>query len=406
MDIAYEHSDTARELADRTREFIEEVVLPFERSQPGGEPVSDAALADLRDRAREYDIYCPQMPEEYGGMGVDFRDALPVFEQAGRSLLGPPALRVDAPDEGNMHTLEMLGTDRQKEEWLSPLVAGEATSAFSMTEPQPGAGSDPKMLQTTAEKRGDEWVIDGHKWWTSGGDEADVLIVMARTDPDAHPYEGCSLFLVPRETSGVEVVRNVPALSGDVVEIGHAEIRYEGVRVPESALLGAENEGFSHAQARLGPARLTHCMRFCGMAERALTVARTYLTEREAFGASLSDKQELRHRVAERETHLHGARTMIRHAARKVAAGEQARIETAMAKNFTAAMVQETVDLAVQCCGGAGISKDLPLADFYAALRFFRIGDGPDEVHRRTIARESFSESGIDRAELQNLPEF
>ncbi|MFB6255568.1 MAG: acyl-CoA dehydrogenase family protein, partial [Haloplanus sp.] len=330
MDIPYENSDRARELAERTRKFMDDVVLPVERDQTGGEPVSDAVLSDLREQAREYDIYCPQMPEEYGGMGVDFRDALPVFEEAGRSLLGAPALRVDAPDEGNMHTLEMLGTDRQKEEWLAPLVAGEATSAFSMTEPQPGAGSDPKMLQTTAERDGDEWVIDGHKWWTSGGDEADILIVMARTDMDAHPYEGCSLFLVPRDTPRVDVVRNIPALDGDMVELDHAEIRYEDVRVPEQALLGHENEGFSHAQARLRPARLTHCMRFCGMAERALTVARTYLTEREAFGSSLSEKQELRHRIAERETHLHGARTMVRHAARKVAAGEQARVETAI----------------------------------------------------------------------------
>jgi len=405
MDITYRDTDRAAELAARTERFMEDVVLPYERAHPGGEPVPDAEIDELRAEARASGIYCPQIGEKWGGMGESFRDALPVFEAAGRSLLGPPALRVDAPDEGNMHTLELRGTARQKREYLEPLVDGDLSSAFSMTEPQPGAGSDPKMIRTTARKAGDEWVIDGHKWWTSGGDTADFLIVMARTDQDAHPYEGCSLFLVPRDADGVDVIRNVPALGGDPIETGHAEIEYEDVRVPERALLGERDRGFVHAQERLGPARLTHCARFCGMAERALTVARTYLTERDAFGGSLADKQALRHRIAAGETDLHAGRTMVRHAADEITRGEQARVETAMAKNFTARMVQDTVDLAVQCCGGAGISKDLPLADFYAALRFFRIGDGPDEVHRRTIARAAF-EDGTAPAELEALPEF
>jgi acyl-CoA dehydrogenase len=404
MDIAYQDTERARELAGRTREFMEAVVLPHERAHPGGEPVPDGEIDALREQAREHGIYCPQIGEQWGGMGVDFRDALPVFEEAGRSLLGPPALRVDAPDEGNMHTLELRGTEAQKERYLRPLVEGEISSAFSMTEPQPGAGSDPKMLRTTARKEGDEWVIDGHKWWTSGGDSAEILIVMARTNEEAHPYEGCSLFLVPRAADGVNVVRNVSALGGDLVETGHAEIEYDGVRVPAENLLGERDRGFVHAQERLGPARLTHCMRFCGMADRALTVARTYLTEREAFGGSLADKQALRHRIADAETDLHAARTMVRHAAGEIAGGEQARVETAMTKNFTARTVQEAVDLAVQCCGGAGVSGDLPLADFYKGLRFFRIGDGPDEVHRRTIARAAFED--VEPAELANLPEF
>jgi len=406
MDLTYDDGDRGQNLGDQARTFIDEIVVPFERDQLGSGPVADAELEALREEARKRNIYCPQMPEAYGGMGVGLHDALSVFEAAGRSLLGPAALRVDAPDEGNMHTINLVGTDRQKERWLGQLVAGDATSAFSMTEPQPGAGSDPKMIQTTARREGDEWVIDGHKWWTSQGCSADVLIVLARTDPDAHSYEGCSLFLVPAETPGVDIIRDIPALGSDLREVSHAEITYDGVRVPSEALLGEENEGFSHAQQRLGPARLTHCMRFCGMADRALTVARTYLTERSAFGSPLSEKQALRHRIADRETELHAARTMIRHATGEIASGRQARVETAMTKNFTAKTVQDTVDLAVQCCGGAGLSKDLPLADFYMSLRFFRIGDGPDEVHRRTIARASFSENGIDRDELENLPEF
>ncbi len=404
MDFTYWGTEQAAEVGDRARAFMDEVVLPVEREQPGGEPVTDAVIDQLREQAREYEVYCPQIDETYGGMGLDFQDVVGVYEEAGRSLLGPPAMRVDAPDEGNMHILERAGTERQKNEWLQPLVDGDAVSAFSMTEPMPGAGSDPKMLKTTAEKDGDTWVIDGHKWWTSQGQSADVFLVMARTDPDAHPYQGCSLFLVPADTDGIEIIRDIPAMGGDLLEIGHAEIRYDGVRVPDANLVGGENTGFTVAQQRLGPARLTHCLRFCGMAERSLSVAQSYAAQREAFESTLADKQAIRHAIADAETQLHAARTITRHAVRLVAAGEQARIEVAMAKNFTANAIQDIVDTAVQICGGAGISRDLPLADFYESLRFFRIGDGPDEVHKRTIAREAFTE--INEQELESLTRY
>jgi acyl-CoA dehydrogenase len=404
MDIAYSDSERAQDLSDRVEAFVDTVVLPAERDLEPGEPISDERVDSLREGARKHDVYCPQIDEAYGGMGMDFIDALPAFEQAGRSLLGPPAMRVDAPDEGTMHTLELVGTDEQKERWLRPLVAGEMKSAFAMTEPMQGAGSDPKMLKTTAEKDGDEWVIEGHKWWTSQGSEADVFLVMARTDPAAHPYSGCSIILVPAGVDGIEIVRDVPALSDDVYEVGHSEVRFEGVRVPLENTLGPENEGFAVAQQRLGPARLTHCMRFSGMAQRSLDVATAYLTERDAFGSRLSEKQTLRQRIADAHIRIHAVRTMVRHAAERIAAGHEARIPVAMSKVFTANMVQEVVDLAVQCCGGAGISKDLPLADFYENLRFFRIGDGADEVHRRVIAREAFQE--VDTSELDSLPRF
>lgn len=404
MEIEYNDSERARELSSRVKQFMDEVVLPAERGLTPGEPVSDDQVEKLRERAREYGVYCPQIDEEYGGMGMNFIDALPAFEQAGRSLLGPPAMRVDAPDEGNMHTLELVGTDEQKDEWLAPLVAGEIRSAFSMTEPMQGAGSDPKMIQTTAEKDGDEWVINGHKWWTSQGSSAEILLVMARTDPEAHPYNGCSIILVPADTDGVELLRDIPALSDDVYEIGHSEIRYDDVRVPVENTLGPEHEGFTVAQQRLGPARLTHCMRFSGMAERSLEIATTYLTEREAFGSRLADKQTLRHRIADAHIQIHATRTMVRHAAERIAAGEQARIPVSMSKVYAGNMIQDVVDLSVQACGGAGISKDLPLADFYEGLRFFRIGDGPDEVHRRVIAREAFEHT--EPRELDNLPRF
>jgi acyl-CoA dehydrogenase len=402
--MEYNDSETARDLAERARAFMDEVVLPTERAQPGGEPVGEETIADLREQARERDLYAPQIAEEYGGMGMDFRDVLPLFEQAGRSILGAPAMRVDAPDEGNMHTFELVGTDEQNEEYLKPLVAGDISSGFSMTEPMDGGGSDPKMLRTTAEKDGDEWVINGHKWWTTQGSAADVLLVMARTNEDAHPYEGCSFFLVSPDVDGVEIVRDIPHVGASVVGESHAEIKYNDVRVPEENLLGERDQGFQHAQQRLGPARLTHCMRFSGMATRALDVAKAYLSEREGFGSPLADKQALRYEIAEAETRLHAVRATVRDAADKIAAGEEARIEVAMSKVFAANATQDAIDTALQCCGGNGIGKDLPIGDFYEAVRAFRIVDGADEVHKRVIARDAFED--VDEAELEALTRY
>ncbi|WP_455448501.1 acyl-CoA dehydrogenase family protein [Natrinema thermotolerans] len=402
--MRYNDSDQAREVASRANDLMEEVVLPIERERAGGMAVSSGTIAELREAAREYDVYAPQIPEEYGGMGLSFRDSLPAFEEAGRSLLGQIAMRVDAPDEGNMHLLELAGDELQKETYLEPLVQGEIKSGFSMTEPMQGAGSDPKMIQTTAEKDGDEWVIDGHKWWTTQGVEADVLIVLARTDPDAHPYEACSLFLVPADADGVEVIRDVPHMGGGNHGTSHAEIRYKNVRVPEEHLLGELNEGFTHAQERLGPARLTHCMRYSGMAQRSLDIAKAYTSERRGFDSTLSDKQSLRHRIADAETKLHMARTGIRDAADRIAAGDEARIPVSMCKVFSANVTQDAIDLAVQCCGANGIGKDLPLSDFYESVRQFRIVDGADEVHRRVIARAAFED--VPEEELEPLTRF
>jgi len=404
--MEYHDSETARDLAARAREFMDEVVIPTEREYLGSEPVPRSVVDDLRAEARERDLYCPQIGEAHGGMGHEFADVLPLFEEAGRSLLGAPAMRVDAPDEGNMHTIELVGTEAQKEEYLEPLVAGDVRSGFSMTEPRDGAGSDPKMMKTRAEKDGDEWVIDGHKWWTTQGDEADFLIVMARTDMDAHPYAGTSLFLVPADADGVEIVEPTPHLGPSLVHSSHAEIRYDGVRIPEENLLGELNEGFTHAQQRLGPARLTHCMRYTGMAMRALNIAKTYMDDREAFGTKLSDKQSQRYDIADMETRLHATRTMVRHAAREITEGEEARIPVSMSKVFAANTTQEAIDLAIQCTGGSGISEHLPLSDFYKSVRAFRIVDGADEVHKRVIARDAFDEANLNPEELENIPTY
>jgi acyl-CoA dehydrogenase len=403
----YHDSEKAVEVAARVEAFMEEEVLPREREAlRERELVSEDEIHDLWAMAKERDLFAPQVPEEYGGQGLNFRDMLPSFEQVGRSLFGALAIRANAPQEGNMHTLEMAGTEEQKEEYLRPLVQGEIQTGFSMTEPMDGGGSDPKMLKTTARKEGDEWVINGHKWWTSDGYAADLLLVMARTDLDAHPYAGTSIFLVPTDADGVEIVRNIPHLGGHgIVDIerGHAEIKYRDVRVPEEALLGELNGGFRLAQLRLGGGRLTHCMRYSGMAERALEISKAYLQTRHGFDETLSEKQALRHRIADAETELHAARTMVRHAARELDESD-ARIEVAMAKMYTANVTNEIMDLAVQCLGGSGISKDLPVAHFYEAVRPFRIVDGADEVHRRTIARDAFED--VYDADMENVVSF
>lgn len=404
MNINYSEPERGRKMALRTREFMNEVVIPQERDLPGGEAVSEATIQELQEKAREYGVYAPQVPEEFGGQGLDFRSMLPVFEEAGRSLLGPEALRVAAPDEGNMHLLELAGTEAQQDRWLEPLAADEIRSAFSMTEPTDGGGSDPKMLKTVAEKDGDEWILNGHKWWTSQGTEADLLIVMARTDPETHPYSGSSLFLVEPDWEGVEIIRNIPHMGDSVIPMTHAEIRYDGVRVPSENILGDVNDGFALAQRRLGPARLTHCMRYSGMANRALDVTKAYLHERDAFGETLAEKQSPRHEIAEAEMKLHAVQTMVRDAAQRIVDGEQARVETAMCKTFGANVFQEVIDTGVQLCGGNGIGKDLPLADFYENVRVLRIADGPDEVHKRTIARASIEE--YDNSELDDISRF
>ncbi|PSQ52612.1 acyl-CoA dehydrogenase [Halobacteriales archaeon SW_8_65_20] len=405
--MEYHDSAKAKEVAGRVEDFMEEVVLPREREAlRTGELISEKELHECWEMAKERDLFAPQVSEEYGGQGLEFSDMLPSFEQVGRSLWGALSIRANAPQEGNMHTLEMAGTEEQKEEYLRPLVQGEIQSAFSMTEPTDGGGSDPKMLRTTAIKDGDEYVINGHKWWSSDGYNADFLLVMARTDLDAHPYEGTSIILVPTDTDGVDVVRNIPHLGGHGivdVSLGHAEIKFDNVRVPEENLLGDENEGFRLAQLRLGGGRLTHCMRYSGMADRALEISKAYLQKRDAFDEPLADKQALRHRIATAETELHGARTMVRHAARELDESD-ARIEVAMAKMFTANVTNEVMDLAVQCLGGNGIGKDLPVAHFYEAVRPFRIVDGADEVHRRTIARHAFED--VDDSDMQNVVQF
>ena len=374
------------EIATRTRDFITREVIPLEgHATEDGLPAD--RLAAIRQKARDAGVYGPQLSREFGGLGLGIAEIPPVFEAAGRSLMGPLALNCSAPDEGNIHTLEFASSPAQRERYLRPLAEGTVRSAFAMTEPAPGAGSDPTAIKTEARRDGEHWLINGDKWFTSGADGAAFMLVMARSDPEVHPYKGCTIFLVDAGTPGMRVTRRIGFL-GEHTPGGHCEVKFENCRVPATAILGQEGAGFLIAQQRLGPARLTHCMRWTGVAQRALEIAGKRAMEREAFGEKLADKQALQWMLADSHMELEMGRLLIQRAAFMLSKGEAARTETSMAKVHVAESVNRVIDRAIQICGSLGISTDLPLASFYREARAFRIYDGPSEVHRMVIARE------------------
>ena len=381
-------------IAQRVRQFVDNEVIPVESELlRTGAPLTHDTLQELRSKAKAANLWAPTMPKEWGGMGLNIQEIVPVFEAAGRSLLGPLAMHCAAPDEGNMHLLHNWANDEQIKRYLAPLAKGETFSAFSMTEPPPGAGSDPRMILTRAERDGDDWIINGHKWLNSNGEVADFFIIMAVTNSDAHPYQGCTQFLAPRETPGINILRDVPVM-GSKDFGGHVEIRFDNLRLPESAILGGEGQGFMLAQSRLGPARLTHCMRWTGIAQRALEIATAYAAEREAFGGALTTHQAVQWMLADSEMELKMGRLLIHEAAWRLAQGEQARVETSIAKVQVAETVDRVLDRCVQICGGRGISRDLPLSTWYEKARAFRIYDGASEVHRMVVARDVIKRYG------------
>lgn len=377
-----------QDIAHRVRKFVDDEVTPVEMELlQSGEELSMETLQGLRAKAKAEGLWAPTMPKDWGGMGLNIQEIVPVFEAAGRSLIGPSAIHCAAPDEGNMHLLHNWANEEQTERFLVPLAKGETFSAFSMTEPPPGAGSDPRMIESSAVKEGDEWVINGHKWFTSNGEVADFFIIMAITDPDVHPYAGCSLFLAPRDSEGIKIVRDVPVMG--VKDFGgHVEMRYENLRLPDSAILAGEGQGFMLAQSRLGPARLTHCMRWTGIAQRALELATEYATKREAFGGPLTSHQSVQWMLADSEMELEMGRLLIHKAAYVLAQGDQARTETSIAKVQVAEIVNRVLDRCLQICGGTGVSRDLPISSWYEKARAFRIYDGASEVHRMVVARQ------------------
>jgi len=367
------------DLRDRVAAFVRDEVIPAES---GG-----ADIAALREKARQAGLYGPQLPREWGGLGLETVGMCVVFEQAGRSLLGALALHCSAPDEGNMHLLSLYATPAQREQYLRPLVESKIRSCFAMTEPAPGAGSDPTMLRTRATRVDGGWEITGRKWFATGADGATFAIVMAISDPDVPAHKGVTMFLVPTDAPGYRLVRSVPIMGGHGGVGGHGEIDFEGVRVPDSAVLGKVGDGFKMAQVRLTPARLTHCMRWMGAAQRSLEIAIGYAREREAFGKKLAQHQSVQWMIADSEIDLHASRMMVMHAAWKHERGDDIRHESSICKVFVAEAINRVIDRAVQICGALGVSTDTPLEHFYREARAFRIYDGPSEVHRMVIAR-------------------
>ncbi|MGB8646769.1 MAG: acyl-CoA dehydrogenase family protein [Anaerolineae bacterium] len=386
MDFAL--SPELQALQQRTRKFIDGVVIPAEREIPHEVEPWDALRTDLQRAARDAGLFLPQLSREWGGLGLNWRECAVVFEEAGRSLLGPQALNCSAPDEGNMHLLERIATQAQKEKYLKPLAAGEIRSCFSMTEPAPGAGADPALLKATAERRGDKWILNGRKWFITGALGAAFTIAIARTG-ELHKREGATMFLVDAANPGFRIVRKIPTLDS-VFPGGHGEVEFVNCEVGDEAVLGEVGQGFEYAQMRLGPGRLTHCMRWIGAARRAMEFAVKYAARRDSFGAKLAEHQGVQFPIADSEIELHAARLMVWHAAWLLDQGDPAPHETSMTKVFVAETVNRVIDRALQICGGLGVSEDIPLALLYREARPFRIYDGPSEVHRLSIARRVF----------------
>jgi alkylation response protein AidB-like acyl-CoA dehydrogenase len=385
MDFAL--GDDLIALKERTDALVRDRIIPFEddprQTAHGPAPELRRELVELGRRAG---LLSPHVGRKWGGLGLDHRAQAVVFEAAGYSPLGPIALNCMAPDEANMHLLEQVAEERQKERWLRPLAAGDIRSCFMMTEPAPGAGSDPAMLQTTARRDGKDFVIDGYKWLITGAVGAEFAIIMAKIDKSADSPAGATMFLAPMNAPGIAVERVLDTLDR-YMSGGHAVIRLDGLRVHESQVLGRPGEGFRYAQARLAPARLTHCMRWLGAARRAHDIATDYARRRSAFGKPLGEHEGVGFMLADNEMELHTSRLVIWHTAWLLDQGRHGRHESSMAKVICSEAIWRVVDRSMQILGGLGITDDTIVARLFRDIRPFRIYDGPSEVHRWSIAQ-------------------
>src|SRR5690349_18616045 len=362
-------------------------VLPNEAAIERQDDAGTRLLKTLQDEVRDAGLWAPHMPPEAGGTGTGFLDYAYLNEQIGRSVWGQLVFGCQAPDAGNAEILHMFGTDEQKEQWLFPRVSGRIRSFFSMPEPEV-PGSDPTTLRTRAVRDGDEWVIDGHKWFSSGADGAAFGIVMAVTDPDAAPHARATQIVVPADTPGVDVVRPIVVMghTGSGWST-HCEVRYTNVRVPISNTLGAEGAGFAIAQKRLGPGRIHHVMRWLGQMQRAFELMCGYALERETSSGPLADKQTVQNWIADSYAEIQACRLMTLDAAHKIDGGDEARVEVSAIKFFAAKALNDVIDRAVQVHGARGLTDETPLAGMLMHARAGRIYDGPDEVHRQVVAK-------------------
>ncbi|MDQ1106384.1 acyl-CoA dehydrogenase family protein [Nocardioides zeae] len=380
----------AEDLTARTREFVAEHVLPLDDEHDGDIVAAggDERRVALQEAARAAGVFAPQVAREYGGHGLGMVDRSGPLEEAGYSLFGPIATNVGAPDEGNMHMLEAIASADQRTRFLEPLARGLVRSAFAMTEPAPGAGADPSALRTRAVRGDGGWVISGEKRFITGADGAGFFIVMARTGGEPGGPGGATMFLVPADTPGVVVGRHLPTVDRAMIG-GHCEMRFEDVVVGDDAVLGEVDLGFRYAQVRLGPARMTHVMRWTGAARRAHETAVAYVAGRQAFGGRISDLGLAQQHIADNEIDLAATRALLRVACEELDAGGRASESTSIAKTFAAEALDRVVDRSQQLCGGLGVTADLPVAKIAREIRPFRIYDGPSEVHRWSIAKRA-----------------
>lgn len=373
-------------LRGRVRAFVDERIVPAEqaimREDMEG---SKTTLLGLQAQARLEGLWTPHLPVELGGLGLGVMGMCALFREMGRSLVGARVFNCDAPDQGNMDLLLSTADDEDRERWLQPLANAEITSAFCMTEPAPGAGSDPSNLRTRATEEPDGWRIYGHKWFSTGGGSASFLIVMARTSDD--PRTGATMFLVDRHDPGVRHVRDVPVMAPDLLTHREGEFLFKGAR---AKVLGGVGKGFRMAQQRLVPARLTHCMRWLGLADRTLHMCREYLGTRTSFGKVLARHQMTQLKLATNARDIHAGNLMTLHCAQMLEQGlsKQARPYSSMCKDHIANTLLRTLDDAIQFHGALGFSEDKPFATWYRFCRSARLADGPDEVHRMVVARD------------------
>jgi acyl-CoA dehydrogenase len=395
----FSFDDKTEDLRRQVLSFMDEYVFPAERTYAEQLASVDDPLnfeppikQELRDLARTRGLWNLFLPDSHWGAGLTNMQYAPLAEITGWSPeLAPEAMNCSAPDTGNVELLALFGTPEQQDRWLVPLLDASIRSCFSMTEPAV-ASSDASNIQTRIERRGDEYVINGRKWWSSAAfrPRCELLVVMGVTDPQAGPHQRHSMILVPRHTAGVRMVRSTSVFGySHAGQGGHAEIVYEDVRVPVKNLLGPEGGGFAVAQARLGPGRIHHCMRLIGQAERALQLMCTRATQRWAFGKALADQGVIQTWIADARIDLEQARLLVLKTAwlMDTVGNKGARTEIAAIKVAVPNVVARVLDQAMQVFGGAGMSDDFPLAKFYSDARFLRIGDGPDEVHRMSVAR-------------------
>ncbi|NGM87309.1 acyl-CoA dehydrogenase [Parapusillimonas sp. SGNA-6] len=387
-------SPKAEALRQDIRRFVDDELIPLEAdpaSFDAHENIAEPLLDAMRDKARARGLWSLQSPRERGGQGLTMVDMAACYEEMNRSIFGPVVFNSAAPDDGNMMVLNRVATEAQKARWLQPIIDGKVRSSFAMTEPAPGSGSDPNMMQTRAVREGDHWVVHGTKHFITGAGVATHFILIARTSDD--PRKGLSAFLFHKDDPGWEIVRRIPIM-GPEEHGGHCELRFSGLVIPDENRLMEVGDGLKLTQIRLGPARLTHCMRWLGLSKRSLEIASAYVSSRTSFGLPLADREGVQWMLGEAAMGIQVGRLLTMHAAWQLDQGSFARKEVSMAKVAVSNTLQQSVDTAIQLCGARGYSKDTPLEWIYRYARQARLVDGASEVHKMVLSRSLLAEGG------------